>query len=318
MERRHFLKTSSLSVLACTTGLSACYSHTEFSIIDTHQHLWNLDLFPLQWISGSLARSFDSEDYLLAIEGQNVNKAIYMEVGAPPEYKKQEAEWALNLCKDPGNPTVAAVISVNPADAQFQSYLSEKEGNPYLKGIRYSMRNSDQMVAPVIENIRFLGGIGLSCDLNISPQLIADTCQLLDKCPDTRFILNHCGNADPFAFFTGQETAPKNPKHDPDQWYHDIEQLAQRDNIICKISGLVGKIEDYPLSASHLGPIINHCIHVFGPDRVIFASNWPVCSKNMSLAQWIGIVKQVVADRPLVEQRKLFHDNAYAFYGLTD
>jgi predicted TIM-barrel fold metal-dependent hydrolase len=319
MNRRHFLKTSSLSALACTAYLPACDQNPGIPIIDTHQHLWDLDLFPLEWVSPPLDKSFVMEDYLLAVKGQNVTKAIYMEVGAPAELKRKEAEWALNLCKDPANPTVAAVISADATDKHLQVYLNEMEGNPYLKGIRYPFSNVEEMLqAQVVENLRFLGGMGLSFDLNISPSLLADGGQLLDKCPDTRFILNHCGNVDPVAFFPEQEPTPREPRHNPDQWYHDMDQLAKRDNIICKISGIVDNVANYPLTASHLAPIINHCFDVFGPDRVIFASDWPVCLKNMPLAQWIGTLKQVIADRPQVDQRKFFHDNAFAFYGLKE
>jgi len=319
MNRRHFLKTSSLSALACTAYLPACDHDPGIPIIDTHQHLWDLDMFPLEWVSPPLDKNFVMADYLLEVKGQNVVKAIYMEVGAPKEYKKKEAAWALDLCEDPENPTVGAVISADPMDKQFQSYLRGLEGNPYLKGVRHPFREVEEMLQPqVVENIQFLGSLGLSFDLNINPRLIADGGRLLDKCPDTRFILNHCGNVDPIAFFPGQEPIPREPRHSPDQWSHDMGQLAQRENIICKISGIVDNAGDYPLTASHLAPIINHCFDVFGPDRVIFASDWPVCLKNMPLAQWIGTLKQVIADRPQVDQRKFFHDNAFAFYGLKD
>ncbi len=318
MNRRHFIKTTSLSALASTVYLPACNQNSSIPIIDTHQHLWDLDLIPLEWVSPPLDKSFVMEDYLLEVKGQNVVKAIYMEVGAPKEYKRKEAEWALNLCKDPENPTVAAVISADPTDKQFQSYLGEISRDPHLKGIRYPFGKASDMLQPqVIENIRFLSSLGLSFDLNINTGILAAGTQLLDACPDTRFILNHCGNADPIAFFPEQQQAPRAPRHDPDQWYHDMEQLAQRDNIICKISGIVDNAGDYPLTPTLIAPIVDHCFDAFGPERVIFASDWPVCLRNMSLAQWIGTAKQVIADRPQADQRKFFHDNAYAFYGLT-
>ena len=74
---------------------------------------------------------------------------------------------------------------------------------------------------------------------------------------------------------------------------------------------------DYPLNAGDLAPIINHCIDNFGPDKVMFAGDWPICLRNMSFANWINTLKEVVAVRPMEEQRKLFHDNADIFYGLS-
>jgi predicted TIM-barrel fold metal-dependent hydrolase len=66
-----------------------------------------------------------------------------------------------------------------------------------------------------------------------------------------------------------------------------------------------------------LAPIVNHCLDQFGPDRVMFASDWPVCTLGAPLAQWVDALKQIVASRPRDEQKKLFHDNAQKFYGLV-
>ena len=127
-------------------------------------------------------------------------------------------------------------------------------------------------------------------------------------------VLDHCGGADPAAFFPKKKKTPKEPKHDKNQWYKEMERLAQRTNIICKLSGIVDNVGNYPLIAADLAPIINHCLEIFGPDRVIFAGDWPVCLRNMSLAQWIETLKEVVASRSLADQRKLFYDNASTFY----
>jgi predicted TIM-barrel fold metal-dependent hydrolase len=66
-----------------------------------------------------------------------------------------------------------------------------------------------------------------------------------------------------------------------------------------------------------LAPIIDHCLDVFGPDRVMFASDWPVCTRVASLRQWVTALKQIVAPRPLDEQRKLLAENAIRFYELS-
>ncbi len=317
MDRRRFVKTSTLSLLASAAYLPAYNQSSSLPIIDTHQHLWDLDLLPLQWVSPPLDQNFVMKDYLSATKGLNVTKAVYMEVGAPVAYKRKEAEWALSLCKDPANPTVGAVISADPGDSQFQSSLGQMIENPHLKGIRHPFGTSEDILqSQVIENIRFLGSKGLSFDLNVSPKLLSQSGSLIDRCPDTRFVLNHCGNADPVAFFNGQAEVPRAPRHQPEQWYRDLEDLAQRNNIICKISGLVDNVLDYDLNASHLAPIINHCFDVFGPDRVIFASDWPVCLRNMSLAKWVETLNQVVAQRSLADRKKLFYQNANIFYGL--
>ena len=95
-----------------------------------------------------------------------------------------------------------------------------------------------------------------------------------------------------------------------------MESIARRPNVICKISGIAAHVPDYPLTAEDLAPIINHCLDQFGPDRVVFAGDWPVVLLNMPLASWIQTLKEVVAVRPMEEQHKLFHKNAEKFYSL--
>jgi len=317
LNRRDFLKTASLSAMAPSLCYLSSNNDPVFPIIDTHQHLWDLDLFPLRWVKPPLDRNFLMEDYLKAIEGQGVVKSIYMEVGVPPEFRRKEAEWALELCKDPDNLMVAAVIKADPTVPEFESEIRSLAGNPYLKGIRYSFKSAEEILFPrVIENIRLLGELGLSFDLNLHSSLLHAGNQLLEECQDTRFILNHCGGADPVTFFPRDKEAPREPQHEREQWYKEMERLAQGANIICKLSGIVDNAGNYPLTAADLAPIINHCLEVFGPDRVIFAGDWPVCLRNMPLARWIKTLKEVVAKRSLADQRKLFHDNASAFYGV--
>jgi len=315
LNRRKFLKTASLSAMAPSLCYLSCNDDPFFPIIDTHQHLWDLDLFPLKWVKPPLDRNFLMEDYLKAVEGQGVVKSIYMEVGVPPAYRRKEADWALELCKNPNNLMVGAVIKADPTVPEFESEITSLSKNPYLKGIRYSFKMAEEILLPrVIENIRLLGELGLSFDLNLHPRLLHAGNELLGECQGTQFVLNHCGGADPAAFFPKEKEAANEPQHDRDKWYKEMERLAQRANLICKLSGIVDNVGNYPLKAADLAPIINHCMEIFGPDRVVFAGDWPVCLRNMPLARWIETLKEVVANRSLADQRKLFHDNASAFY----
>ena len=94
-----------------------------------------------------------------------------------------------------------------------------------------------------------------------------------------------------------------------------MEQFAKQKNVICKISGIVAGVPE-KWSAEDLSPIVNHCLDVFGPDRVVFGGDWPVCLRGASYRQWVLALREIVASRPLADQRKLWHDNAVRFYGL--
>jgi L-fuconolactonase len=148
MKRRQFLKISAMTALAPSLNLFSCDCGHALPIIDTHQHLWDLDMFPLRWVTPPLDRDFLMEDYLEEVKGQGVVKTIYMEVNVPPEYRKKEARWALELCEDPANPMAGAVIRADPKSPEFESEIRSLADNPFLKGIRYSIRDDEEIRSP--------------------------------------------------------------------------------------------------------------------------------------------------------------------------
>ena len=101
-----------------------------------------------------------------------------------------------------------------------------------------------------------------------------DAAKLIDACPDTRFVLDHCGNADVQA-------------KDRSQWQRDLAAVAERKNVVCKVSGIVASAKPGQWTADDLAPIIRHVQKVFGPDRVMFASDWPVCTLAATLPEWV-------------------------------
>ena len=326
MNRRSFLKR--VSQITVATGLmsrgpSACLGSERgretpgfIPIVDTHQHLWDLSKLKLTWLSPPLDRSFTPEDYVQAGRGLQIVQAVYMEVAVPREQRLQEAQYVLELCRQPGRLTCAAVLAGSPADSDFEPYIMQFKDNPYVKGFRGGLpakRMSDEQVR---KNLRRLGDVGMRFDLNVPPPALAEAVQLVAQCPGTRFVLDHCGNADPVAFFPAGRTLPRAAQHSSEQWRRDIGKLAARSNIICKISGIVSRVPGTPLTAEDLAPIIDHCLDAFGPERVVFAGDWPVCLRGMSLRGWVNLLKDVVADRPEKDRRKLFHDNAVRFYDL--
>ena len=317
MKRRDFIKATSLASLAPAMALPSCGKETLLPIIDTHQHIWDLTQFKIAPRTPPLDRDYLMEDYLEAVQGQNLVKAIYEEIDVPVEMKEKEARWALGLCEDDSNPTVAAIISGDLPNEGFPDYIKTFEGNPYLKGLRYFFKGEEEILHPrIIDHIRLLGKMGLAFDISLPPEWYAAGEQLVDACPDTLFVLNHCGRGDPVAFFPEGKEAPREPRHTPELFLHGLESLGARENIICKISGIVSHLPDYPATAEDLAPVINHCFKVFGPNRMIFAGDWSVCLRCMPLAQWIATLKEGVADRSQEFKRKLFHDNAERIFEL--
>ena len=102
---------------------------------------------------------------------------------------------------------------------------------------------------------------------------------------------------------------------DRTQWQRDMAEMAKRKNVVCKVSGIVaGAAEKW--TPDDLAPVINHTLDVFGPDRVMFAGDWPVCTLRATFKQWVEALQTIVKERKTEEQRKLFHDNALRVYRL--
>jgi predicted TIM-barrel fold metal-dependent hydrolase len=281
-------------------------------IIDTHQHLWDLSLFRLPWLEGGgkLQQSFVMNDYFQATEGLNVVKTVYMEVDVAEDQLVQEAEYVLDLCQRDDNPMVGAVIGARPTSTDFPAYVKRFAASPYIKGVRRVLHGGGTpegtcLQPNFVESIRLLGEHGLRFDICLPSTQLLEGAALADLCPNTRFVLDHCGNANVQV-------------KEREQWRRDIAEVAKRENVVCKISGIVASANPDNWTPDDLAPIILHCAEVFGKDRLIFASDWPVCTLAASLSQWVNALKTIVQDWTEMDQRKLFHDNALRFYELPE
>lgn len=315
LNRRLLLQGSTL-VLA-GMSLAEAAEKDALPIIDTHQHLWDVEKFTLPWLTpgGKLSKSFVTKDYLAAVEGVNVVQAVYMEVDVKPEQHVAEAEYVLALTKNPQNLTAAGVIGGRPAEEGFAAYVKRFQDEPKIIGVRevlHGGKPAGLCTSPdFIRGVQTLGKFGKTFDLCMRPTDLGDAAKLVTACPDTQFVLDHCGNGSIAAF----QKATRDDQAVA-RYRRDIAALARHERVICKISGIVAQLDGQEWSAADLAPLINTCLDAFGPDRVIFASDWPVCTLAASLKQWVAALQEVVAERPRSEQQKLFHDNAKKFYRL--
>ncbi len=327
LSRRRFLNTSTASGAALAiSGFTSVAAETDLlPIIDTHQHLWDLDKFTLPWIAGDsepavLKRSYVTKDFVAATKGLNVVKAVYMEVDVREDLQVNEAEHVIALSKSPEHPTAAAVISGRPASDKFANYITKYRDTPEIKGVRQVLQvpSTPQgfcLGEQFVKSVQLLGTMSKSFDLCMRPMELSDGAKLAEKCPDTRCIVDHCGNADPKAWLPKSRQGDKAPWHDVDTWKRGIDALAKQKNVICKISGIIARApKDW--SAEDLVAPINFCLDTFGPNRVIYGGDWPVCKVTAPYAVWVKALKEVIASRPVAEQKNLLHDNAVTFYGL--
>ena len=324
LTRREFVSATATAVGAMSlpsVGRSAA-APKQLPIIDTHQHLWDLDKFQLPWHEGApdvLKKTYVTSDYLTATKGLNVVKTVYMEVNVLEKLQNLEADHVVALCKSDEHPTVAAVISGRPNSKKFKKYMQRFANSPYIRGIREVLHDPDKpqglcLQPQFVRSMQLLGEMNMSFDLCMRPMELDDGWKLAKQCPDTHFIVDHCGNADPKAFL--KNAPPEEPWHTVDVWKRGVDRLAGLDNVTMKISGIVARAPQ-GWSSEHLAPIIDFCLQQFGPDRVVFGGDWPVCLLGASYAQWVAALKEVISSRPVADQRKLLYDNAQRLYRLA-
>jgi len=321
-DRRSFLKAAAAGATVALAGGVSCAetANEPLAIVDCHQHLWDLAKFRLPWIEkGSLLdRSYVTKDYLQAAQGLNVAGAVYMEVDVALDQKQAEVDYVEALCATGKSPTRAAVVGGDLSSDAFAGYAKPLAKSKYVKGVRQVLHGAKAgtcLSEPFIASVRLLGKLGLSFDLCMRPTELADGVKLVDLCKDTRFILDHCGNADVKAWMSAPRRGGAASGHDVEAWKKDVAALARKDHVICKISGIIAGVPK-EWSPDDLAPIVNHCLDSFGPDRVIFGSDWPVCLMGATYRQWVSALKEIIASRPVVEQKKLLSENAIQFYGL--
>jgi L-fuconolactonase len=290
---------------------SAKPSQPMFEVVDSHQHLWDLTKFRLPWTanSPSLARDFTMRDYLIATAGIPIVKSVYLEVDVEPSQQQAEADYITELCRRREGPLAAAVISGRPADEDFRNYITQFKSHSYIRGLRQVLHGESTppgycLQKPFIAGIQLLGELGLSYDICVRAAELPDAARLVNACPGTSFILDHCGNA---SLQVKDQTA----------WKRDIAAVAERKNVVVKVSGIIASATPNKWSTDDLAPIVNHTLDVFGPDRVMFGGDWPVCNLGANYKAWYDALREIVANRPTDQQRRLFHDNAVRHYRLT-
>ena len=293
-------------------------------IVDTHQHLWDLERLKLPWLDNVLALKKEHlpAHYLKASEGTGIKRTIYMEVDAHADHKQKEIEDMTMLCKSEDEIMQGMVISANPGDSGFSKFLEINSGNHFIKGIRQVLHTPEQPVkyclsTQFVKGIRELGKRGLLFDICIRPAEIKDAVELCRQNPETIFMLDHCGNADPYVVNGQRNKDISHPDstffHTRESWQEGIQNLGRLENVYCKISGIISRAET-GWNAETLAPTVNACLDAFGDDRVVFGGDWPVCTLGASLSEWVAALREIVKNRPETLQKKLFHTNAERLY----
>jgi predicted TIM-barrel fold metal-dependent hydrolase len=279
-------------------------------IVDTHQHLWDLSRHRHSWCAGiaALNRSFLPVDYAAAageLPGDaKIVQAIFVECDAEPADQAKEAAWVCQIASQPGSVTAGVVAGGRPELEGFEQHL-DRIAHPSLRGLRRVLHVVPDEVSQserFAAHVRALGPRGLSFDLCVLARQLPVALSLVRRCPQTTFVLDHCGVPD-----------VKGKVLDP--WREQIRELAREPNVAaCKVSGLVAYADPTHWGPADLRPYVDHVAQCFGPERLMFGGDWPVCTLTCSLARWVRVAMELTAAWSPEDRRKLFSANARRVY----
>jgi predicted TIM-barrel fold metal-dependent hydrolase len=278
-------------------------------IIDTHQHLWNPKQFTYAWLKDhpALNRPYRMSDYLAAIRGLGVEKSVHVEADVDEPLMLDETRHILALADRPDNPMQGVVACGRPENSTFRDYVRQIAGHSKLKGIRRVLHTQPDELAQgktFVENVRTLANDGLSFDICVLARQLPVAISLVRQCPRVNFILDHCG-------------VPQVKEKALDPWREHIREISKFPAVACKISGLVAYADPQRWTPEDLRPFIDHVVECFGWDRIMFGSDWPVCTLSSTYARWVETLTALTASAGEANQKKLFHDNAMRVYRLS-
>ena len=275
-------------------------------MIDTHVHFWNPHHLTYRWIEGNatLSRAYLPADYAAASQPSVVG-IVFVEAGCASDENLREVEWVETL-DAPLMGIVAHAALEN--EAGREAALETLAARPLVKGVRRNYQDEARGWArqrTFIEGVRALAKHGLSFDICIKAHQLEETIDLVKTCPNVSFILDHIAKPN----IAGGEWT---------NWTADMKKLAELDNVVCKISGVVTEADHRHWTPAQIAPYIAEAIAAFGIERVMFGSDWPVVNLASSWGGWVSALEQAAAGLDESEMRKLLMDNARRFYRLED
>jgi len=273
-------------------------------LIDTHLHLIYPDIAGYSWTDGipPLAnQAFTLPDYLGLIDGLNVDGALFMEAGVDDADYQAETRFIAGL-----DGLVGLIASCRPeVDTGFEAWLDECT-SLNVKGYRrilHVMPDDLSQSTTFRSNIRKIGARNLSFDVCVLAGQLPIALELAMACDATQLVLNHCGVPD----IAGAGLDP---------WRADISALAALPHVACKVSGLLAYCPPNSANLATIRPYIEHVIAEFGPDRLVWGSDWPVVNLANGLTDWISVTREIMAELSADEAAALAGGTAQRLYRL--
>jgi L-fuconolactonase len=274
-------------------------------MIDAHQHFWRFDPRRDAWITAemqAIRRDFLPGDLEGLLDANGIDGCIAVQA----DQSDAETRFLLGLASR--HPFIQGVVGwVDLMSPQLAATLDALTNDPLLVGVRHvAQAEADDFLASdaIVRGISGLARVGLTYDILIHSRQLPAAVTLTSRLPDQTFVLDHVAK-------------PLIKEGTLEPWRTDLRELARRPNVFCKISGLVTEADWIAWRPEHLRPYLDVAFEAFGPDRVMFGSDWPVCLLAAPYDRVLGVVADYAAALSAPEREALFGGTARRAYKLT-
>lgn len=275
--------------------------------IDAHQHFWKFNPLRDSWITeemGVIRRDFFPEDLEPLLKEHGFEGCVVV------QSDQSEAENHFQLSNAAQHPFIKGVVGwVDLQADNVEDRLAHYKSFDKLKGFRHVLQGeSDRalMLRPQFKRgISKLKSFGYTYDILIYPDQLKFTEEFVAQFPDQPFVIDHMAK-------------PYIKKQDLEDWKGEIKAIAQFENVYCKVSGMVTEAHWQNWKKEDFIPYLEVVLEAFGPRRLMFGSDWPVCLVAASYQQVLGLVEDYFATCTSTEQALIFGETAAAFYQLQD
>jgi L-fuconolactonase len=274
--------------------------------IDAHQHLWRYDPRDHSWITESMGVL--RHDYLPEDLERNLHEtSLDGSIAVQASQSVRETEWLLDLASS--HAFIRGVVGWAPlVDGGVEGVIERLASNARLRGLRHVLQDEADdaymLRADFNRGIAALRRFGLVYDVLIYPRHLLNALRFVDRHPDQPFVLDHAGK--PAISARAFDEA----------WASGIRALAERPHVSCKLSGLVTEVRDQDWSPALLEPYVTVLLEAFGPRRLMFGTDWPVCLLRCSYSHWARTAGSLLSGLSDGEKEAVWGGTAQRVYGL--
>ncbi len=274
--------------------------------IDAHQHFWKLKEFNYPWLTSELTtlyRDFEPADLKPSLDENSVSGTIVVQA----THSRAEAEWFLRLANE--NSFIKGVVGwVDLAAYDLDEQLEMLAAKGPLCGIRHQVHDEADprwlLQGKILRGLRLVAHKELVYDLLLRPPHLKILPELFEAVPNMRWVIDHLAK-------------PEIKSGQLEPWLSDLKRAAAYPNVYCKVSGMITEADQQNWTVADLRPYFEAVLRLFGPSRLLFGSDWPVCLLAGNYSQVNQAMTELTASLSETEQAAIWAQTAHGVYKLT-